>query len=321
LKAFYRILGVLAALFVAAETLAETYPERPVRIVVPAPPGGANDLLARVIAQDLSEKLGKRFFVENIAGGGYNLGMGIVARAKPDGHTILAAVSTFMVNPMIHASVPYDPIRDFAPVTLLGRTHFVLVVHPSLPVKDASELIAHIKANPGKYNYASAGVGTTPHLLGELIRQTFGLDLVHVPFNGPQALNTTLAGSTPILFTPFSNALPHVKQGTLRALAVTSKARWAELPDVPTVTEAGLPGEGADTIVGGILVPSGTPKATIDLLHREITRIMTAPDTKARFPALGLEPVGNNPEEFGAYIKAEIARWAKVIRDGNLRGE
>jgi tripartite-type tricarboxylate transporter receptor subunit TctC len=301
--------------------LADTYPQRPVRIVVPAPPGGANDLLARIIVQDLSEKFGQRFFVENLPGGGYNIGMGTVARAKPDGHTILAAVSTFMVNPMIHAKVPYDPIRDFAPVTLLGRTHFVLVVHPSLPVKDVRELIAHIKANPGKHNYASAGVGTTPHLLGELIRQTYDLDLVHVPFNGPQALNTTLAGSTPILFTPFSNALPHVKQGRLRALAVTSKARWAELPDVPTVAEAGLPGDGADTIVGGILVPAGTPRAIIDLLHSEITRIMAAPHNRERFPALGVERVGSTPEEFGAYIKAEIARWAKVIRDGNIRGE
>jgi tripartite-type tricarboxylate transporter receptor subunit TctC len=320
-KIFRRALTVIALLCITSMALAETYPQRSVRLIVPAPPGGANDVLARIIVQKLSEKFGKPFIVENIPGGGHNIGMGAAARAKPDGHTILSAATTLMVNPMIHASVPYDPIRDFAPVTQLGASHFVLVVHPSVPAKDAKELIALIRATPGKYNFASPGVGTTPHLLGVLLRLTFELDLVHVPFNGNQAINATLAGSTPILFTPPWNAVPHLKQGKLRALAVTSKVRLADLPDVPTVTEVGLPGEGADTMIGGILVPAGTPRAIIDLLHREITGIMAAPDVRARFPALGLEQVSSTPEEFGAYIKAEIARWGKVIRDGNLRGE
>ena len=262
---------------------AQTYPERAVRLIVPSSPGGQSDVLARLIAQRLSEKFGKPFFVENIPGAAMNIGMRTAARAKPDGHTILIAVSTLMVNPMIYAKVPYDPIRDFSPVTLLGVSHFVLVVNPSVPATDARELIAVIKANPGKYNFASGGVGTTPHLLGELLRISFDLNLVHVPFNGGgPAISATLAGSTPIMFAPPLHAVPHVKEGKLRALAVTSKARLADLPDVPTVAEAGLPGEGADTMIG-VLVPAETPREIIDLLHREISTITALPDVRERF--------------------------------------
>jgi tripartite-type tricarboxylate transporter receptor subunit TctC len=292
-----------------------------VRIIMPTAAGGGNDVLVRVIAQKLSDNVGKQFFVENIPGAAHNIGMGAAARAKPDGHTLLAAMSTFMVNPLLHANVPYRPIRDFAPVTLLAISPFVLVVHPSVPAKDARELIDLIKANPGKYNYTSTGVGTTPHLLGELLRITFGVELVHVPFNGaPPAINATLAGSTPIFFAGPSLAIPHVKDGKLRALAVTSRTRLAELPDVPTVAEAGLPGEGADTMVG-VLAPAGTPRPIIDLLNREMVAIVRTPEVGQRFPALAMQPVGSTPEEFGAYIEAEIARWAKVIRDANIRNE
>lgn len=239
---------VLSAIFLAAVpvlALAETYPERPVRLVVPfAPGGGGSDVLGRVIAQKLSSRFGKQFFVENIPGGGTNIAMGTVAKAKPDGHTLLIAVSTLMVNPMIHTKVPYDPVRDFSPITLLGVSHFLLLVHPSVPARDARELIALIKANPGKYNFASTGIGTTPHLLGELLKLTFNLDLVHVPFNGGgPALNSVLGGSTPILFSPTATAVPLVEKGLLRALAITSKDRLAKLPTVPTLAEAGLPGD------------------------------------------------------------------------------
>jgi tripartite-type tricarboxylate transporter receptor subunit TctC len=301
--------------------LADTYPERPVRLIVPSSPGIISDVLARIIAQKLSDRFGKQFFVENIPGGAMNIGMGAAARAKPDGQTILVAVSTLMVNPMIHASVPYDAIRDFSPVTLLGVSHFVLVVNPEVPAKNAQELIALIKENPRKYNFTSGGLGTTPHLLGELLRLTFGLDLVHVPFNGGgPALNATLAGSTQIMFASPSIALQHVQQGKLRALAVTSKTRMPAFPEVPTLTEAGLPGEGADTIVG-ILVPAGTSAEIIDVLHREISKIIAMPDVRERALALGFQPVGSTPEEFGSYIKAEIERWGKLIRDANIRKE
>jgi tripartite-type tricarboxylate transporter receptor subunit TctC len=301
--------------------LAENYPARSVRLIVPTTPGGGNDVLARVIAQKLSDNFGKQFFVENLPGAGQNIGMGTAAKAKADGHTILVAMSTLMVNPMIFAKVPYDPIKDFAPITLMGVSHFVLVVNPSVPARNAQELIALIKANPGKYNFASPGIGTTPHLLGELLRLTFDLDLVHVPFNGgPPATNAVLAGTTPIFFALPSLAIPLVKEGKLRALAVTNKVRSKDLPDVPTVAEAGLPGEGADTIMGAV-VPTGTRKEIIDVLHREIARIIAMPDVKERFEVLGFEPVGNTPGEFGAYIKEEIARWGKVIRDANIRSE
>lgn len=321
MKTFCRVLSVIVLLCIAPIALAETYPQRPVRLIVPTGPGGAPDVVARIVAQKLSENFGKPFFVENIPGAGHNIGIGTAARAKPDGHTILIAPSTLMVNPMIHTSVQYDPIRDFAPVSLLGVSYFVLVVNPQVPARNAAELIALIKASPGKYNFASPGLGTTPHLLGELLRLTFDLDLIHVPFNGAgPAINSTLAGSTPIYFASPTTALQLAKQGKLRALAVTSKTRLTELPDVPTAAEAGLPGEGADTIVG-VVVPTGTPKEIVDALHREISKIVAAPDVKERFAALGVEPVSNTPEEFGAYIKAEIARWGKVIRDAKIRSE
>ena len=308
MKAFRRALCVLALLSIVGVALAETYPERPVRLIVPTAPGGGADVLARVIAQKLSNQFGKQFFVENIPGAGHNIGMGAAARAKPDGHTLLVGLSTLMV-------------KDFAPISVVGVNHFVLVAHPSVPVKDARELIALIKANPGKYNFASFGIGTTPHLLGELLRLTFGLDLVHVHFNGaPPATNATLAGSTPILFASPSLAVPLVQQGKLRALAVTSKTRWAQLPDVPTVAEAGLPGEGADTMVG-LLAPAGTSRAIIDLLHGENSKIIAMADVRERMIAMGYEPVSTTPEEFSAYIKTEIARWGTVIRDANIRSE
>jgi len=321
MKTFFRALSVIVLLCTTSMAVAETYPERPVRFIVPAGPGGVIDVLARIVAKKLSENFGRPFFVENIPGAGHNIGMGTAAKAKPDGYTILVAASTLMVNPMIFASVPYDPIRDFAPVSLLGVSHFVLVVNPQVPADNAAELIALIKASPGKYNFASYGVGTTPHLLGELLRISFDLDLVHVPFNGAgPAINSTLAGSTPIFFAGPTMAVQLVKQGKLRALAVTSKVRLTELPDVPTVAEAGLPGEGADTMIG-ILVPAGTPREIVDALHREISKITAMPDVRERFAALGVEPVSNTPEEFGTYIKAEIVRWGKVVHDAKIRNE
>jgi tripartite-type tricarboxylate transporter receptor subunit TctC len=315
----WRVALTSVVLGTAGVATAETYPQRPVRIIMPTTPGGGNDVLARVIAQRLSETLGKQFFVENIPGAGQNIGMGAAAKAKADGHTILVAMSTLIVNPMIFPTVPFDPIKDFAPVTLIGLSHFVLIVHQSVAAKDGRELVALIKANPGKYSFASPGIGTTPHLLGELLRLTFDLDLVHVPFNGgPAATNAVLAGSTPIFFAMPSLAVPLIREGKVRPLAVTSKTRLTDLPDVPTLAEAGLPGDGADTIMGAV-VPAGTPRIIIDLLYREIAKIIAMPDVKERSLALGFQPVGNTPEEFGAYIQAEIVRWSKVIRDAKIR--
>jgi tripartite-type tricarboxylate transporter receptor subunit TctC len=322
-----RILGFFAALLVAGisgaqPSFAQTaggYPDHPVKVIVPFAAAGPTDVMARLITQKLSEHLGKPFYVENQPGAGGNIGMANAAKASPDGYTILFVSSSYVVNPSLYAKIPYDPYTDFIPITIAGDSPNVLAVNPSLPVKNVRELVDLIKANPGKYSFASAGTGTTPHLSGELFKLTFGLDLVHVPFNGAgPAVQSTVAGHTPIAFTALPPAAPLVKGGQLRALAVTGKMRSAALPDVPTMEEAGLKGQEADTLQG-VLVPAHTPKDITDLLYREIVKIVHEPDVKEKFAALGFDPVANSPEEFTAQIKVEIAKWGRVIKDANIK--
>jgi tripartite-type tricarboxylate transporter receptor subunit TctC len=263
----------------------------------------------------------QQFYVENHVGAGGNIGMGNAAHAAADGYTMVFVSTSYIVNPSLYAKLPYDPFKDFAPVTLAAISPNVLTVHPSVPAKTVKELIAEIKANPSKYSFASAGLGTTPHLSGELFKLSQGLDLVHVPFNGSApAIQSTLAGHTPIAFTVITPVVPQVKEGKLRALAVTTPKRSPALPDVPTMAEAGLHDQEADTMQG-ILVPAGTPKALIDLLHSEIVKVIALSDVKERMAVLGFEPVANTPEEFAARIKAEIPKWGKVIRDANIKAE
>jgi len=300
---------------------AQTYPTRPVRILVPFAPAGPTDVFARLLVQKLSQNLGQQFYIENQVGAGGNIGMGTAARAAPDGYTIVFVSTSFIVNPSLYPKIPYDPYKDFAPVMLAAVSPNVLTVHPSIPASNVKELVAHIKANPGKYSFASAGLGTTPHLSGELFKLSQGLDLVHVPFNGSApAIQSAIAGHTPIAFTVVTPAVPQIKVGKLRALAVTTPKRSSALPDVPTLAEAGLPDQEADTMQG-ILVPAGTPKAIIDLLHREIVKVMALPDVQERMAMLGFEPVASTPDEFAARIKLEIPKWAKVIRDANIKAE
>ena len=306
---------------VQAQKVPSGYPDHPVRIIVPFAPGGPVDLVARVVAQKLTERLGRQFFVEDQAGAGGNLGMGNAAKAAPNGYTILFVSSSFVVNPSLYPKIPYDPYRDFAPVTVAGSVPNTLIVHPSLPAKTLREFIDLIKANPGKYSYASAGIGTTPHLSGELLKLSTGLDLVHVPFGGAgPAIQSTVAGHTPIMFTTLTPAIPFVKAGTLRALAVAAKARSAALPDVPTFEEAGLRDQEADTFVG-VLVPAATPKEMVDLLHREIVAGLNTPEVKARFDELAFDIVANTPDAFAAQIRSEIARWQKVITAAGIKAE
>ena len=317
-----RGLVLFAALAAAAPALAQPagYPARPVRVIVPFAPGGPSDVIARLIAQKLTESLGKQFYVENHAGAGGNIGMGLAAGAAPDGHTMLVVSSSFVVNPSLYAKTPYE-VSNFAPVTLAAASPQVLLVHPSVPVKTVQELIAFVKANPGKNNFASPGTGTTAHLSGEMFRLALGLDLVHVPFNGAgPAINSLIAGHTPIGFTGLPPATAHIKQGTLRALAVTSAKRSVAVPDVPTLAEAGVPDQESD-VMQGILVPAGTPKEIVELLNREIVRIVTAPDMKDRLLTLGFEPVADTPEQFGARIRNEVARWGRVVRDAKIKVE
>ena len=298
---------------------AQAYPTRPVRAVVAFAPGGTTDTFARVMAQKLTDQFGKQFYVENIAGATGNIGTAQVAKAPPDGYAILFAFSSHVVNPTLFARVPYDPIKDFDPVTLAVASTTVLTVNPSVPAKTVTELVDLIRSNPGKYSFGSAGAGTQAHLAGELFRLSLGLDLVHVPFGGGgPAVAAVVAGHTPISFVSPQAAMQHVREGTVRALAVTSKTRSQIFPDVPTMTEAGYPQIEGDGWVG-MLVPAGTPAEIIAVLYRESSKILAQPDMKERLAALGYDIVASTPKEFSTRIAAEIEMWAKVIRAANIK--
>ena len=305
----------------APAATAQGYPNRPVRVVVGFPAGGPTDVIARMVAQKLSDALGQQFFVENIGGAGGNTASGQVARATPDGYTMMAISTGFVVNPSLYAKVPYDPIKDFAAVTLVAVSPNVVVVNPQVPAKSLPELVKLIKDNPGKYSFAGPGVGSTPHLGGELFRLAFNLDLVHVPFTGAApAIQATIGGHTPIAFTALPPALSAVQAGQLRALGVAASERASGMPDVPTFAEQGIRDQDADTITG-LVAPAGTPKAIVDLLYREIAKAVAQPDVKERLTALGFKPVANTPDEFAARINLEIEKWGKVVRDAKLRIE
>ena len=313
--------GAAALPAVSLIARAQAYPTRPVRAVVAFAPGGVTDTFARLMAQKLTEQLGKQVYVENIAGASGNIGTGQVAKAAPDGYTILFAFSSHVVNPTLFARVPYDPIKDFDPVTLAVASTTVLTVNPSVPAKTVKELVDLIKANPGKYSFGSAGAGTQAHLAGEQFRLSLGLDLVHVPFGGGgPAVAAVVAGHTPISFVSPQAAMQHVREGTVRALAVTSKTRSQIFPNVPTMAEAGYPEIEGDGWVG-ILVPAGTPAEIIAILYRDSAKILAQPDMKERLAALGYDVVASTPKEFAARIAVEIEMWAKVIRAANIKAE
>jgi tripartite-type tricarboxylate transporter receptor subunit TctC len=298
---------------------AQAYPSRPVRVIVPVGAGGANDTATRLIAQKLSESLKQQFYVENIVGGGGNIGMGQAMKSAPDGYTMLSVAPSFVINPTLNPKTPFDPLRDFAPVTLMAATPTAVVAHDSLSVGSIKELIALAKAHPGKFSYSSAGTGTPGHLAGELFKAAAGVDIIHVPFNGGgPALSSTLGGHTPISFPALSTAATSIVGGKLRGLALMSPKRSATLPSLPTMVESGLGDQQADVFVG-ILLPAGAPQPVVELLHREIVKALALADVKERLATLGFDPIGNSPDAFGAWIKAEVAKWAKVMRDANIR--
>jgi tripartite-type tricarboxylate transporter receptor subunit TctC len=300
---------------------AQSYPARTVRVIVPYSPGGPTDVCARLIAQKLSDRLGKQFYVEDIAGAGGNIGTGQAARTTPDGYTILITVNSYVINPTLYDKVPYDPLRDFEAVTRVAIFQSAMFVHPSVPAHTVAELVALIKANPNKYSFASPGFGTPSHLLGEQFRVATNVDLVHVPYGGSgTAVTSVVAGNPPIGFAALSAAVPLIQAGQLRALAVMSQHRPQALPDLPTIAEAGYPDLDGDAWVG-VLVPAGTPKDVTARLHQEIVKIIDEPDTKERLAALGLEPVGDSPEQFSAQLKVEMAKWTGIIRAANIRAE
>lgn len=315
---------ILAAVLLsigATPSLAQGYPNRPVRVVVGFPAGGPTDIIARVAAQVLSDSLGQQFYVENLPGAGSNTASGQVARATPDGYTIMAISTGFIVNPSLYAKVPYDPIKDFTAVTLVAASPNVVVVNPDVPAKTLPEMVKLIRDNPGKYSYAGPGVGSTPHLGGELFRLSFKLDLVHVPFTGAApAVQATVGGHTPVAFTALPSSMAAIQAGQVRAIGIAATQRSPQIPDVATFAEQGITGQEADTLTG-IVAPAGTPKEIVELLAREIKKGVAKPEVKEKLATLGFNPVANTPDEWAARIKLEIDKWGKVVRDANLKIE
>jgi len=316
-----RTLIALLLLGAAPASAAETWPVRPVRMIVGFAPGGPTDLFARLMAQSLSERTGKSFFVENVGGAGGNVGAARAAHSPPDGYTLLVTGGNHTNNPYLYSHVPYDPLKDFDAVTLGAQTPVVLAMHPSVPARTVAELVALIRTNGGKYSYASPGTGTPPQLVGALFQHSLKLDLVHVPFGGGgPAVSATIAGHTPISFGATAPAVAFIKDGRLRGLAVTGTARSPTLPEIPTMAEAGFPDIEGSTWTA-VLAPAGTPKEIVAELNRLIVASLAAPDVKEKLAAMAYVPVGNSPEECTAFFKAEMAKWSKVIKDAGLRAD
>lgn len=315
-----RTLTVAAALALGmTSAFAAGYPDRPVRVIVPFAAGGPTDVMARLVAQKLSESLKQQFFVENRAGAGGNIGTMAAAHAPADGYTLLVASSSYVVNPSLYAKNPYDAFNDFVPITLAAASPNILVVNANFPAKSVKELVELLKKEPGKYSIANPGIGTTPQLAAELFKLSLKLDASSVPFGGAgPAIQSAVAGHTPIAFTALPPTSPQVQAGALRGLAVTSAKRSAALPDVPTLAEAGFAEQESETMQG-IFAPAKTPKEITDLLYKEIAKIMAMPDVKEKCAQLGFDPVANTPEEFAAYIKKEVEKWGRVIREAKIK--
>ena len=301
---------------------AQGYPSKPIRFVVPYPAGGPLDTVARLLGQKVSESVKQPVIVENKPGAGGNIGADSVAKSAPDGYTLLmGAVATHAINPTLYASMPYDAIRDFQPVTQLASTPNVLIVNPSLPAASVREFIAYAKANPGKLNFGSGSTGSAGHLAGELFKTMAGVDMTHVPYKGAApAMQDLIAGRVQLMFDNFASASAQVKAGKVRALAVTTAKRSALAQDLPTIAESGLAGFDINTWFG-LFVPAGTPRDVVERLHAEFTQALALPDIREKLLNLGAEPVGNRPEEFAAYIRSEADKYARVIKASGARAD
>jgi tripartite-type tricarboxylate transporter receptor subunit TctC len=300
--------------------IAEGYPARPVKVIVPYPPGAAADIIGRIVADKLSNATGAQFFVENLPGAGGTIGTAAAARAAADGYTLLVMNQDYVVQPAMKSKVPYDPFKSFAPIASVAAAPETISVNPSLPATNMKELIALLRDNPGKYGYASPGHGTSPHVAVErLFKLTLGLDVVHVPFQGGgPAVAATIAGHTQILHITLPLITQHVKEGKLRGLAVADTKRAAVLPDLPTLAEAGIPNHEVGYWTG-VLAPTGTPKSVVDLLETQMARIVTLPDVKDRLATLGFAPLAGTSTELATYIKTEAAEWERVVRGAKIR--
>ena len=311
--------GAIALLAGVPMVCAQTYPANPVRIIVPFPPGGGTDYTARLIGQKLSELWGKQVVIENRPGASTIIGSELVARSAPDGYTLLMGSVNHTINPSLIAKLPYDTIKDFAPITVCVTSSYVLVVHPSLPVKTVKELIALAKARPGEINYSSSGSSGPQHLAGELFKMMAKVDIVHVPYKGGgPAVTALVGGHVQMQFSTPVSAIPHLKSGRLRALAVTSLERSDAFPQLPTISEAALPGYEAVTW-WGLLAPARTPRDIVDKVHADVVRVLQLPDTREKLASQGVSPAGSSPEAFAAMIRKEIEMLGKLVKAANVR--
>jgi tripartite-type tricarboxylate transporter receptor subunit TctC len=308
-------------LLTAGALAQQDYPTRPIRIVVPSSPGGGTDILARQIAQKLTERWGQQVIVDNRPGAGQMIGIELVAKAAPDGYTLVMTATPLALNTVLYKKVPYDPVRDFAPISQVAAMPNIIVTHPALPARTIRELIALAKSHPGQLVYASSGVGTGPHLSMELFLTMAGVKMGHVPYKGTNpGMIDTMAGQIQVLMSTLLPPLPHIKTGRLRALGVTSSKRVSSLREVPTVAEAGVPGY---EVVGwyGIAAPANTPRDVINKLYSEIANILQSPETREKLAADGAEPVGSTPEQFTAFIQSEIDKWSRVVKSSGIHVE
>lgn len=319
---FAALAAALLVLAIAPNVSAQPYPAKPIRVIVPFPAGGNADILARILGQKMTESWGQPIIVDNRAGAAGIIGAQAAAKAPPDGYTLfMGTTGTQTTNPAVYAKLPYDPLRDFAPVSNFAGSPYVLVVHPSLPVKSPGELIAFAKARPGALHYASFGAGSSAHLTGEMLRSMAKIDIVHVPYKGgPPALADLVGGHIEMMFNLLPGILPHVKAGKLRALAVAAEKRAPAIPAIPTFAESGMPDLRSDSWYG-ILVPAGTPKDIISKLNAEMQRVLAMPDVKERLATEGAEAMGNTPEQFADQIRKDLARYAKVAAAAGVKIE
>ena len=315
-----RVFAFSALLAASAAAFAQTYPSKPIRLIVPFPPGGSADILARAIGQKAGEGLGQPFVVENRPGAGTAIGADALAKSAPDGYAVMiGTVSSHAINPALNPKLPYDPLKDFTPVSLVATIPFAMIVHPSVPAKNVQEFIALAKAKPGSLNYSSAGNGTSNHLAGELLKSMARVDIVHVPYKGSApALNDLIAGQVSLMFDLVLTAAPHVKSGAVRGLAVTGAQRSSALPELPTVAESGVPGYEVSAWFG-IFAPAGLAQPVVQRLNAEFVKGLQQPDLRQRLASQGAEPLTSTPEEFGSYLRSEIAKWAKVVKESGMK--
>jgi tripartite-type tricarboxylate transporter receptor subunit TctC len=321
-RVLYGFVTVALTMLMSHAAPGQTYPTRPIHIVVPSSPGaGVTDIMARLVGQHLSTRIGQQIVIDNRPGASGIIGAEAVSRAAPDGYTLLAANVSLVVNPFLYPRMPYDPLKDFIPITMLNSAPMLLVVHPSVPAKSVTELIALAKSHPGRLNYGSGGLGSTPYLAAELFKSLAGIDVVHVPYKGGgPALSDLVGGQLTFMIENMPGTMPYARAGNLRALAITSPQRSELAPELPTMAEAGAPGY---EISGwnGLFAVKGTPPAIVARLHSEVAEILRTPEVRQEMAALGAEPVGDTPDEFAAFLKADVARWGMIIQEKGIRSD